>query len=275
MRRRHGDTLPAPEATADLPRKAPTDLGARLEKLSAGHPSAPDYRRDSWEMAKAGFAEAWQRHQEQWPNAEPKTERSHTSAPGDRQLERVCERIQAAEKAITNSLQAIEALHPGRSLAGLEHRLKGQDRLIEKAKQDVLDKPGRSVEMALTMMPDAVRYTVRYEAGDYTMGVQEDIDWLKAAGYEMIKLKNYWGDPEYKGINSQWRDGQTGQRFEVQFHTATSFEAKQLTHDAYDRLRNPQDRSPQELSALHKLQKDMASVIPKPPGAEDIRSRAR
>ena len=31
-----------------------------------------------------------------------------------------------------------------------------------------------------------------------------------------------------------------GQRFEVQFHTRISFEAKQLTHDAYEKLRTKQ-----------------------------------
>ena len=39
---------------------------------------------------------------------------------------------------------------------------------------------------------------------------------------------------QYKGINSQWIDPESGQRFEVQFHTRISFEAKQLTHDAYE-----------------------------------------
>ncbi len=43
---------------------------------------------------------------------------------------------------------------------------------------------------------------------------------------------------EYRGINSQWRDSQTGHRFEVQFHTVPSFEAKQVTHGAYERLRD-------------------------------------
>ena len=46
---------------------------------------------------------------------------------------------------------------------------------------------------------------------------------------------------EYKGINTRWVT-QEGQRFEVQFHTSESFHAKQnVTHDAYERLRNPHD----------------------------------
>jgi len=153
----------------------------------------------------------------------------------------------------------------------LQYRLKGQDRLVDKAKQDVADKPGRSVETALTLIPDAVRYTFCYQAEDYAVGVGDDIDRLKVAGFEMLKLKNLWGDAEYKGINSQWRDTWTGQRFEVQFHTSISFEAKQLTHEAYERLR---DSSPaisrRELLALHKLQRDVTAKVPLPPGVTDI-----
>ena len=47
---------------------------------------------------------------------------------------------------------------------------------------------------------------------------------------------------------------ETGQRFEVQFHTRISFEAKQLTHDAYkrcgrqrpDKLRDGPGNHPEE-----------------------------
>ena len=56
----------------------------------------------------------------------------------------------------------------------------------------------------------------------------------------MIYSKNHWrDDPEYKGINTRWVTPE-GQRYEVQFHTAESFHAKQqVTHEAYERLRNP------------------------------------
>ena len=47
---------------------------------------------------------------------------------------------------------------------------------------------------------------------------------------------------QYKGINSQWIEPDTGQRFEVQFHTGISFEAKQLTHTAYEQLRTQAGR---------------------------------
>ena len=89
-------------------------------------------------------------------------------------------------------------------------------------------------------MPDAIRYTFQYQEARYTQGVLADIGRLKEQGFELDKLKNSWSDDQYKGINSQWVEPDTGQRFEVQFHTRISFEAKQLTHGAYERLRSQQ-----------------------------------
>jgi hypothetical protein len=57
---------------------------------------------------------------------------------------------------------------------------------------------------------------------------------IGARGFELAKpLKNAWPSDQYKGINTQWREPETGQRFEVQFHTSASFEAKQLTHETF------------------------------------------
>src|SRR6266581_699577 len=42
----------------------------------------------------------------------------------------------------------------------------------------------------------------------------------------------------------------SGRRFEVQFHTSISFEAKQLTHLAYERLRTPQPNKPDKFEQM-------------------------
>ena len=87
-------------------------------------------------------------------------------------------------------------------------------------------------------MPDAVRFTFVYSQRRYAGGVLTDVDRLKAEGFELIKLKNLWASEQYKGINTQWRRPETGVRFEVQFHTPESLEAKELTHEAYERIRS-------------------------------------
>ena len=88
-----------------------------------------------------------------------------------------------------------------------------------------------SPEEAVSLVPDAIRYTFQYDEARYTRGVWADIARLRDQGFELDKLKNSWSDDQYKGINSQWIEPDTGQRFEVQFHTRISFEAKQITHE--------------------------------------------
>ena len=118
-------------------------------------------------------------------------------------------------------------------------------------------------------MPDTIRYTFQYREARYTQGVRTDIERLKDQGFEMHKLKNSWSDEQYKGINSQWIEPDTGQRFEVQFHTRISFEAKQLTHLAYERLRSQQADKFEEM-VLEAFQKKVTAEVPVPPGADGI-----
>ena len=80
---------------------------------------------------------------------------------------------------------------------------------------------------------------------------------------------NSWEKDEYKGINSRWRDPESGLLFEVQFHTRSSFEAKQLTHAAYERLRNPAT-SDIERDELQEFQRKVSAEIPIPPRVTDI-----
>ena len=93
---------------------------------------------------------------------------------------------------------------------------------------------------------------------------------MKGEGFELQKLKNSWssGD-QYRGINSKWIEPETGQRLEVQFHTRISFEAKQLTHASYERIRSKQADALEEL-VLEAFQKKVAADVPVPPGAADI-----
>lgn len=191
----------------------------------------------------------------------------------ERDLAIGCDMIEAAEHEITGRLRAVEAQQPGRTLTGLEFCLKGRERVIDKATHYMREMPGLAPHQALAMVPDAVRYTLAYEEVAYADGVLSDLDHMKAAGFEMIKVKNLWNDDEYRGINSQWQDTFTGQRFEVQFHTSISFEAKQVTHTAYDRLRNPADIADRrELPELHRLQREVTTKVPQPPGASYIQA---
>lgn len=136
-------------------------------------------------------------------------------------------------------------------------------------------RPGLTAAQALSSVPDAVRFTFCYDQERYTSGVRADLARLHAAGFELAKpLKNSWSSDQYKGINTQWREPETGQRFEVQFHTRASFEAKQLSHDAYERIRSPQT-SELELDELTDFQRRVCGMIPVPLGAREIHDPPR
>lgn len=119
-------------------------------------------------------------------------------------------------------------------------------------------------------MPDAVRFTLTYSAERYAEGVHADVERLKAEGFELIKLKNLWTDDQYKGINSQWRRPETGLRFEMQFHTPESLEAKELTHKAYERLRST-ETTQVERDELEDYQQRVNALLCTPPGTLSIK----
>jgi hypothetical protein len=211
----------------------------------------------------------WTEYQRKWPPAE--------RAPADRSLNRAdtsrveaeCDRIADCERdKITPAMRAIESQDPDRHLIGFDHRLKDHDRIKEKV-YGMIKESGFSPEDAVSHVPDAIRYTFQYREARYTQGVWADIGRLKDQGFELHKLRNSWSEEQYKGINSQWIKPDTGQRLEVQFHTRISFEAKQLTHRAYERLRTQQADAFEEL-VLEAFQRKVTADVPVPPGATDI-----
>jgi len=126
-----------------------------------------------------------------------------------------------------------------------------------------------TANQALSIVPDTIRCTYQYQEAHYIQGVYADIARLEERGFELEVPKNFWSDDQYKGINSQWIEPVTGQRFEVQFHTEISFEAKQLTHEAYERLRTLEPDKFEEM-VLEAFQKKITGEVPIPPGALDI-----
>jgi hypothetical protein len=172
------------------------------------------------------------------------------------------------EKTVTPAMRRIEAEDPDHRLVGLEHRLKGRQRVEEKVTHDVRKK-GLSAEQAFADMKDAIRYTLQYPDDKYTAGVSADAQRLKDEGAEFVDSRNTWTSEQYKGINSWWRESSSGQLFEVQFHTQASFDAKQETHAAYERLRTLPDDI-QEVRDLRAYQREVNAKVPIPPGAPDI-----
>ncbi len=183
---------------------------------------------------------------------------------------------EVGENVIVPGVLRVEAEDPSRRLAGFEHRIKGEDRLKEKV-ADLLEPPSKlTAAAALSLIVDAVRFTYEYQETRYTNGVPADVERVKAQGFELEKLKNTWDSEQYKGINTQWLEPRSGVRFEVQFHTSASLEAKELTHEAYERIRIITEQTPEtERESAEAFQSEVNARVPIPPDVHAIEDYRR
>ena len=276
-----GQELRDGEPSADeVPGRDSQQREARASEPPSPEAATPDSR--SWGDLLSHFKEQWERHKERWPQEQrPPVDRS-TDEPGswrgdsgrslnareNAHVDAWCDRIAKAEEGTTSRMEDTERASAG-ELVGKKYRLKESDRVKEKvaAAQEVAS--NADPDRILADVHDSVRYTLQYSEATYAEGVQSDLGRLKDQGFDLIKLKNFWNGVEYKGINSQWQDRETGQTFEMQFHTPESFDAKQLTHKAYEQLHSLRTTR-RESRELHDYQCEFSSRIPIPNGALDI-----
>jgi len=240
-------------------------------------------RESAWGEAVERFRERWDAHRERWPETERESvDRSadpdgswrgdsnrYLDTAANKEVDARYERIADVERdVISPAIRQIEGCGSDRVLVGWEHRLKSTDRLKDKVAEGVEEK-GRTTVEALSQVKDAVRFTFVYSEERYSEGLWADVDRLRDKGFEPVERRGTWTEDLYKGINSRWREPDTGLLFEVQFHTKNSFEAKQLTHATYERLRDPMT-SREELRELRRLQSTICREVRAPEGAAEI-----
>jgi hypothetical protein len=285
------------DRTADRPGdRAPDRTITRSVDRTDGEPSpisAPEAaresdaaRRDYWSEVPM-FLETWAAHERTWPGRRRSVVDRSMDPPGawrgegnqyldperHAHAKDVIADVQRAEKPITEHMQQVEQANTcGGWLEGLEHCLKGEDRLKEKiADLAETSAPDAPVEYVARQVPDAIRYTFCVEADGYALAYWAVKGQLEERGYSMTYAENHWPREEYKGINTRWLTSE-GQRFELQFHTPESFHAKQqVTHFSYERLRNPLTTEA-ERSKLSMFQRVVCAWIDTPGEADGIPS---
>jgi hypothetical protein len=268
-----------PAGTAREMQQERQAIARRLHRVLVDH--VYGVARDTWAEAVPDLRAAWENHKQRYPErvrpaAETTADGGWVAGPHRRlspeqnaEASKACADIaDEGRRDILPALMRVESAEPGRRLAGLEHMLKGEDRLKEKI-ADFVQSPGATVKDALGMVPDAVRFTFTYSPQRYADGVLNDVDRLQAEGFELIKLKNLWVSEQYKGINTQWRRPETGLRFELQCHTPESLEAKELTHEAYERIRAT--APPEEREELENFQRTANALLVTPEGTAEIK----
>ncbi len=284
-RPRGGRAVPAEtrsrqEYYVELRRAVSTEQSATARQNAAEEQS----QSQKWGKAAEESRWMWGEYQRKWPPGERPPVDTSADPPGswrgdrDRYLgradnarvEAACDRIAEREREkISPAMRRVESQDADRHLTGFDYRLKGRDRTKEKVCDMMQEFADFSPEDAISIVPDTIRYTFQYRESHYTDGVWSDIERMKGQGFELNKLRNSWSSEHYKGVNSQWIEPDSGQRFEVQFHTRTSFEAKQLTHDAYKRLRTHQADKFEQV-VLEAFEAKVAAEVSVPPGATDI-----
>jgi len=150
-----------------------------------------------------------------------------------------------------------------------KYALKEPDRFKERLAELIKDEPDKPVEQHVDEIHDGIRYTFVSDCEDYVHTVNQATVILKDTGFELGVRKNTWANDEYKGVNTRWRDHESGCRFEVQFHTHESWQVKQATHSAYARIQDT--RTPtEERERLRAYQREISSALALPPEWESI-----
>src|ERR1700753_949377 len=175
------------------------------------------------------------------------------------------------DQGLTPALRRIEGqLDHGTLIPDTEKfALKTPSRFKEKLAKLTARYPERGSEQLASAIHDGIRYTFIIDPPAYVASVHAAEQKLSAEGFRLQLRKQTWDDPDYKGVNSRWLDPGTGARFEVQFHTPESWEAKQVTHGLYEKLVDPRT-TPEQRSRLDDEQRKITARITIPDGATGI-----
>lgn len=157
------------------------------------------------------------------------------------------------EPTVTAQLQKLATANKGQ-LRGLKHRLKTMSSAMRKLTAEHKSQPERPIgEITIS---DMLRYTMEVDddpAGHYVEAVKNTLNALEAAGFTVVKVKNYWprGD-NYSGVNCSLKTKE-GFAWELQFHTPASYKEKSKSHSTYAQLRNKSNTLKVRKAAFEKL----------------------
>jgi hypothetical protein len=144
------------------------------------------------------------------------------------------------ESIITSTIDDFVRQNQG-SLTGLLHRIKTVDSLERKI-SETSEELEISSKQAAESIKDSLRYTVLYGPKGMFKKAETVTRKLENSGFELIdKPKNMFlrrgEDLDYYGYHTWFRHKETGQVFELQFHTQETFDLKERIHNLYEEAR--------------------------------------
>lgn len=187
----------------------------------------------------------------------------------EKHADRLIAKAHEVEPQVTKDLQEV-VKSDNAKLAGLDFRFKGKDSLSDKLERKAEEK-GITVEQYANRVTDVLRYTEMSTEENLYSNFKSFVDKMSARGYTMTEVNNTWYDGSvYKGINTLMRT-KDGYTFEMQFHTQTSLEIKEINHKLYEDSRAL--GTPQSVKDAAELQmKQNAIRVPSPVDIDKIKS---
>ncbi len=193
------------------------------------------------------------------------------------------------EPQITENLQSIAA-EVAAEIVGLEHRFKTEQSLTEKlvgkvradlsnllsagfSEDEAIEK---SLDLRAKQNNDALRYTFLISAERYVFAFKKTVHFLVELNYKIPERRiwNAWKnvgtvfDNGYRGINITIISSQY-LKFELQFHTKTSFDLKTKTHKLYKQMKSNAVSSQKKEEIKAELVK-MAKEVKIPEGVKKL-----
>ncbi len=172
---------------------------------------------------------------------------------------KILDRARSEDPETTKMLKEISG-ELGGEMAGLEFRIKGEESLCRKITNEAVE-DGISADESAAKVTDALRYTVTYEPDqlvDKSKAMQAK---LKEKGFVKYddKWRNYFGPGGiYHGYNTVMWNPDTGQKFELQYHTPESFHIKHnIVYPMYVQWQTLIANNPQNAA----LSKEMTAAV--------------
>lgn len=174
------------------------------------------------------------------------------------------------EPEITETLKSIVSGNNAH-LEGLEFRTKTPESFMQKVQGDMTEKH-ITASAAIQRVYDTVRYTSVLKPDSFLVSYTGVVDGLNKKGYTVLRVKNTLGNPDaiYRGVNAVIADP-TGFKFELQFHTKESFDAKQKMHGLYEQARASGTSKAEQRRLEAEMQRISESIV-LPKGIQHIRS---
>lgn len=150
----------------------------------------------------------------------------------------------------------------GLSLAGLEYRIKSQESLARKLRDD----PKKKVR-------DVLRYTALSSPENLASDTKTFLETMTESGYTVSDIKNTWLESlnPYKGINTNLLSSD-GYEFELQFHTPESFDIKNnKLHKLYEEARVIKDKTSARYLQLIDKMFELSATLEVPRNIEEVR----